>query len=59
MLYCELQVCSVQQDWLDPSLQLQVPLADVDKVYVFLFPDSQLFKFYAFSCVVVDYQFLL
>ncbi|RZC65017.1 hypothetical protein C5167_008711, partial [Papaver somniferum] len=25
-------VCSVQQDWLDPSLQLQVPLADVDKV---------------------------
>ncbi|KAI3982422.1 hypothetical protein MKX01_041260 [Papaver californicum] len=25
-------VCSVQQDWLDPSLQLQVPLADVEKV---------------------------
>ncbi|MCL7029290.1 hypothetical protein MKW94_010040 [Papaver nudicaule] len=25
-------VCSVQLDWLDPSLQLQVPLSDVDKV---------------------------
>lgn len=29
------QVISSPHDWLDPSIQLNVPLVDVDKVYLF------------------------
>jgi len=43
-----IQVPSSHHDWLDPSLQLRVPMVDVDKVFGYLVVEANFTSFATF-----------